>query len=63
MASGDGEGTTTTGATSESRLDAGGFGDLEDVCQEGDASGATDVGVTDTEIDVGTLTDIAALPD
>ena len=30
-----------------SRLDAGGFGDLENVCQDGDATGATDVGVTD----------------
>jgi hypothetical protein len=38
-------------------LDAGGFGSLEDVCQEGDAVGATDVGVTDDTIQVGTVTD------
>jgi ABC-type branched-subunit amino acid transport system substrate-binding protein len=35
----------------------GGFGDLEDVCQDGDASGATAPGVTDTSITVGTVTD------
>jgi hypothetical protein len=38
-------------------IDNGGFGDLEAVCQDGDASGATDTGVTDTEINVGTMTD------
>lgn len=38
-------------------LDEGGFGDLEAVCQEGDAAGATAPGVTDTEIVVGTVTD------
>ncbi|MEX2292462.1 MAG: ABC transporter substrate-binding protein [Acidimicrobiales bacterium] len=38
-------------------LDAGGFGDLEAVCSDGDASGATASGVTDTEIHVGTVTD------
>jgi hypothetical protein len=38
-------------------LDAGAFGDLGTVCLDGDASGATDVGVTDDEIRVGTVTD------
>jgi hypothetical protein len=38
-------------------LSAGGFGDLEKVCQDGDASGATATGVTDTEIHLGTITD------
>jgi Periplasmic binding protein len=38
-------------------LEAGGFGDLEAVCQEGDASGATAPGVTDDAITVGTITD------
>ena len=38
-------------------LDEGGFGDLEAVCQEGDASGATEQGVTDTEIKVSTVSD------
>lgn len=49
-------------ATSQSRLDAGAFGDLSNVCSAADAngqkaSGATARGVTDTEIRVGTLTD------
>jgi hypothetical protein len=38
-------------------MDAGGFGDLPGVCQDGDASGATDTGVTDTDIHVATFTD------
>jgi hypothetical protein len=49
-------------ATSQSRLDAGSFGDLTRVCSAADAngqkaSGATARGVTDTEIRVGTVTD------
>jgi ABC-type branched-subunit amino acid transport system substrate-binding protein len=55
------EGTTTTqpsddpdGATA---LAQGGFGDLESVCQPGDASGATATGVSDAEIHIGTVTD------
>jgi hypothetical protein len=47
----------TDGGGGDSRLDAAGFGDLEGVCQDGDASGATDVGVTDDTIQVGTITD------
>jgi ABC-type branched-subunit amino acid transport system substrate-binding protein len=48
----------TTTAGPESRLDAAGFGDLENVCGPGDAAGgATDVGVTADSINVGTLTD------
>src|SRR5687768_12061081 len=53
----DGGSTTTAPAGETNRLDAAGFGDLENVCQDGDASGATDVGVTDTEIHIGTFTD------
>jgi hypothetical protein len=53
--------TTTTAATGDggdaTALDQGGFGDLEAVCQDGDASGATATGVTDTEIHLGTVTD------
>jgi ABC-type branched-subunit amino acid transport system substrate-binding protein len=45
---------TTGGATA---LADGGFGDLEAVCQDGDASGATAAGVTDDTITVGTITD------
>lgn len=57
---GTGDATTTTSAASgegPTALDSGGFGDLEAVCQEGDASGATAPGVTDTQITVGTMTD------
>ena len=52
--------TTTTAAGAggdESALDNGGFGDLESVCQDGDARGSTATGVTDTEIRVGSVTD------
>jgi hypothetical protein len=45
------------GGDDATSIDNGGFGDLEAVCQEGDASGATATGVTDTSINVGTLTD------
>jgi hypothetical protein len=56
---GDGGETTTTagGSDDATALANGGFGDLEAVCQDGDASGATATGVTDTSINVGTLTD------
>lgn len=56
------DGSTTTADEAPSSddataLDNGGFGDLEAVCQDGDASGATATGVTDTEIRIGTPTD------
>ncbi len=56
----DGGDTPTTedgGGGEGASLDEGGFGDLEAVCQEGDASGATAPGVTDDTITVGTMTD------
>ncbi len=58
----EGDPTTTTAGGGEGTDDAtllanGGFGDLEAVCQEGDAAGATAPGVTDTSITVGTMTD------
>jgi Periplasmic binding protein len=46
-----------SGSDDATSIDSGGFGELEAVCQDGDASGATDTGVTDTEIRVGTVTD------
>jgi len=49
--------TTAEGESEDTALDAGGFGDLEGVCQDGDASGATAPGVTDETITVGTMTD------
>jgi hypothetical protein len=57
-----GDATTTTaksggGDGDPTALGAGGFGDLEKVCQDGDASGATATGVTDTEIHLGSVTD------
>jgi hypothetical protein len=45
------------GGDDATALANGGFGDLEAVCQDGDASGATAPGVTDTSITVGTMTD------
>src|SRR5690606_9254449 len=49
--------TTAPPAEGGSLLDQGGFGDIETVCQDGDASGATDIGVTDDSIQVGVFTD------
>ncbi len=55
------EATTTTTSDGEgddgAALADGGFGDLEAVCQDGDASGATAQGVTDTEINLSTISD------
>jgi len=57
--------TTTTegsgGSDDAKALENGGFGDLEAVCQDGDASGATATGVTDDEIRLGTMTDKGGL--
>ena len=59
---GDGGTPTTEGGTDGATLLAnGGFGDLASVCQDGDASGATANGVTDTEIRLGTVTDKGGL--
>jgi len=49
--------TETTEANAQSRLDNGSFGELEEVCQDGDPSGSPDTGVTGTEINVGTVSD------
>jgi hypothetical protein len=48
---------TTTSEGSSSGTGAGDFGDLTEVCSDGDASGATAQGVTDDEIAVGTFSD------
>ncbi|MGQ0832459.1 MAG: ABC transporter substrate-binding protein [Microthrixaceae bacterium] len=59
-ASDGGDGTTTTTAApggGATALANGGFGDLEGVCEAGDAKGSTATGVTDTEIRVGSMTD------
>ncbi|MBN2623396.1 MAG: ABC transporter substrate-binding protein [Acidimicrobiales bacterium] len=50
---GAGEGTPATG----SRLDQGGFGDLEEVCSDGEPGSATETGLTPDEIRLGTITD------
>lgn len=56
-----GSSTTEKGATTapggQNAGSAGSFGDLKDVCGPGDAKGATAQGVTDTEIQVGTISD------
>jgi ABC-type branched-subunit amino acid transport system substrate-binding protein len=44
-------------APSGSRLDDGGFGGIEQVCSDGDGAGATEIGVTDDSIQIGTVTD------
>jgi ABC-type branched-subunit amino acid transport system substrate-binding protein len=59
QASGGGA-TTTTAATASNRLANGDFGDLTSVCKHGDAKGATAQGVTDSDIQVGVLTDKGA---
>ena len=51
-------GTATEGnQSSDEGTASGDFGSLSDVCQSGDASGATAQGVTDDTIQLGTLTD------
>lgn len=47
-------GSTTTGANS---ANVGDFGTLKSVCGPGNVKGATDLGVTDSEITVGTMSD------
>ena len=49
-----GSSTSTTAAT---RAASGAFGSLTNVCQAGDATGATAQGVTDSDITVGTFAD------
>ena len=50
--------TASSSSSNDATLLAnGGFGDLTKVCAAGDAKGATDKGVTDTEIRIGTVTD------
>ena len=49
----DDPGTTDEGGTSAAELPTDTFGDLESPCGEGDASGATDQGVTDDSIVIG----------
>jgi hypothetical protein len=50
-------GTTAPAGDSGSRLDQGGFGELENVCGEGDGGGATETGLTADQIHLGTITD------
>lgn len=57
------DGTTSgaEGATGDeaggSRLDQGGFGELETVCQDGEPGSTTEIGLTADEIRLGTITD------
>lgn len=59
----DGGASSATSTTASShdqttdRIDAGSFGDLTEVCRDGDGAGATDVGVTDETIQIGVVTD------
>jgi hypothetical protein len=45
------------GGGTGSRLDQGGFGDLENVCADGEPGATTEVGLTADEIRLGTVTD------
>ena len=49
--------TTTTGSDSANAAKSADFGDLKDVCQPGNAKGATAQGVTDSTIRVATFSD------
>jgi hypothetical protein len=51
------EDETTTTEGSGSRLAEGGFGDIEEVCWEGEPTPSDQVGVTDTSVAVGTFND------
>jgi ABC-type branched-subunit amino acid transport system substrate-binding protein len=53
----EGASETTAPADESSSGGGGSFGDLTDVCSDGDASGATAQGVTDDEIAVATFSD------
>ena len=54
--SGSGNATNDSGSTGATS--AGSFGDLKDLCGPGDAKGATAQGVTDSQIEVGTISDV-----
>jgi ABC-type branched-subunit amino acid transport system substrate-binding protein len=55
--SGSSKGGSTTTAAGAGSTGTGDFGDLKGVCGSGDAKGATDQGVTDAGIRVGTMSD------
>lgn len=50
--------TSSPSGSSTGNSSAGSFGDLGEVCGPGSSKGATDTGVTDTEINVGTIADV-----
>jgi hypothetical protein len=54
------EDTTGSEPGAGGRLDEGAFGDLENVCGEGEGGGATETGLTADEIRLGTITDKGA---
>jgi Periplasmic binding protein len=59
--SSDGQGTAS--ASQAAQTSGGNFGSLKNVCHGGSASGATDLGVTSTQIKVGVLTDVGFTKD
>jgi ABC-type branched-subunit amino acid transport system substrate-binding protein len=61
---GSGSGSATTPSPSGAAQAApGSFGDLKDVCHPGGATGATDQGVTSSQITVGVLSDVGFTKD
>ena len=57
-ASASGPSSSATASSSSAAGGAGSFGTLGAVCGPGNAKGSTDVGVTDTSIEVGTIADV-----
>ena len=53
----DGGQQPSEAASGDSRIANGEFGDLGAVCQDGEPSGASETGLTDSEVHVGALTD------
>jgi len=56
-------GQGTASASQAAKATAGSFGSLTGVCHPGNATGATDLGVTATQIKVGVLTDVGFTKD
>ena len=61
--SGSSDGQGTASASQAAQTSGGNFGSLKNVCHGGSASGATDQGVTASQIKVGVLTDVGFTKD
>jgi ABC-type branched-subunit amino acid transport system substrate-binding protein len=61
--SGSSDGQGTASASQAAQTSGGNFGSLKNVCHGGSASGATDQGVTASQVKVGVLTDVGFTKD